>query len=277
MASRRLPVGRVSALIAMLVAGWVVLQGGAGPHWKTLKPGLDFALIRGEPYCRSGSAQIAVLRLDPAKVRLSIRHYTRETERRPLNIVEWQRTSGGVAVFNAGQYYPDYSYMGLLVSRGDVISSRAHPDYKAALVASPVSGPPRACVLDLTRQPLDSVTATWRDVAQSLMLFDQQGKLRIRKSNQIANRTVVAQDEKGRLLVITSEGGYTLYDFASLLQSAPLHLTHAMNMDGGYEAELLVNAGGFRYASFGHWREDQGSEAPGAHVPLPAVVVVSAD
>jgi hypothetical protein len=276
MAKRRIPVGRVTAFVAIVVALWIAVQGGTGPHWKTLRSGVEFALIRGEPYCRSGSSQIALLRLDPAKVRISVRHYTRETERRPFSIVEWQQRSGGLAVFNAGQYYPDYSYMGLLVSRGDVISSRPHPDYKAALVASPVNGPPRARVLDLTRESIDPVTSEWREVAQSLMLFDDDGKLRIRKSSQVANRTVVAEDEQGRLLVITSEGGYTLHEFATLLESAPLKLAHAMNMDGGYEAELLVHSGGFRYASFGRWRDDQPPDAPGAHVPLPAVIVVSA-
>jgi hypothetical protein len=66
-----------------------------------------------------------------------------------------------------------------------------------------------------------------------------------------------------------------LWDFARLLQRAPLGLTHAMSMDGGYEAELCVSAGGFHYASFGRWKgAGDAPEAPGAIVPLPAVVVV---
>jgi uncharacterized protein YigE (DUF2233 family) len=47
-----------------------------------------------------------------------VRHYSRLEERKPLTIVEWQEKVGALAVFNAGQYYPDYSYMGLLVSDG---------------------------------------------------------------------------------------------------------------------------------------------------------------
>jgi hypothetical protein len=93
-----------------------------------------------------------------------------------------------------------------------------------------------------------------------------------------ANRTIVAEDREGRLVVIVSEGGYTLWDFAHLLQRAPLGLTHAMSMDGGYEAELCVHAGDFRYASFGRWKGDaQEPSAPGAKVPLPAVIIVSAE
>jgi hypothetical protein len=43
---------------------------------------------------------------------------------------------------------------------------------------------------------------------------------------------------------------------ASLLQRSPLQLTQAMSMDGGIESELVVQSGGFRYASFGQWLRD---------------------
>jgi hypothetical protein len=167
--------------------------------------------------------------------------------------------------------------MGLLVCGGERVSRRLHPDFKAALVASPIDGGPTARVLDLDRDPLDPRAPGWREVAQSFMLFDHGGKPRIRKSDLVANRTVVGQDGKGRILVITSEGGYTLWDFARLLQEAPLHLSHAMAMDGGYEAELCVSVPPFHYASFGQWKgAGDASDAPGARIPLPAVVTVSA-
>jgi hypothetical protein len=86
---------------------------------------------------------------------------------------------------------------------------------------------------------------------------------------------VVAEDDHGRLVVITTEGGYTLWDLAGLLRRAPIGLSHAMSMDGGYEAELCVSSGRFHYASFGHWDgSDDTPDPPGASVPLPAVVVI---
>ena len=205
-----------------------------------------------------------------------MRHYTTESDREALNIVEWQKRHGALAVFNAGQYYPDYSYMGLLVAGGAVISSRAHPEFKAALVASQQPGARSARVLDLDEEPLDPRRPGWSEVAQSFMLFDARGQQRVRKSERTANRTVVAEDRHGRLLVFTSEGAYTLSDFATLLAHSRLELVNAMSMDGGYEAEMCVNAGGFRYASFGRWDSDQQPEAPGARVPLPAVIEVTA-
>ncbi len=270
--------GRLSALAALIVGAVLIVRGVATPRLRTLRPGIEFALIRGEPYCRRGSAEIAVLRLNPERVTLRGRHFAREPERRPVDIREWQRRTGALAVFNAGQYYPDYSYMGLLVSDGHVVSGRLHPDFKAALVASPEKGGHGARVLDLERQPVAVSEPGWREVAQSFMLFDRSGALRIRKSGQIANRTIVAEDRQGRLLVVTSEGGYTLQEFAELLRRTPFHITQAMSMDGGDEAELCVKVGRFRYASFGRWdRDDAGSDLQGARVPLPAVVTVTAE
>ncbi len=267
----RFPVARVSALVAVVVGAFLISQRTAGPHWRELAAGIEFATLTGEPYCRSGSTAIAALRLDPAHVRLRMRHYTAEPEKRPLDITEWQRRSGALAVFNAGQYYGDYSYMGLLASGGRLISRRPHPTYRAALVAGPRHGGRSARVLDLSRDPLHPDSLRWAEVAQSFMLFDRAGTVRVRRSDQVANRTAVGEDARGRLVVLTTEGGYTLHDFALLLRRAPLDLALAMAMDGGREAEMMVRAGGFRYASFGQWER---GAAPPAPVPLPSVVTV---
>jgi uncharacterized protein YigE (DUF2233 family) len=274
MFGRRLPIGRLATLAAAIVAIWAITQGAAAPRWKTLRDGLEFATLRGDRYCRGGSAAVAVLRIDPTKLALRVRHYTREADQQALNIVQWQRRHGALAVFNAGQYYPDYSYMGLLVAGGEVISRRQHPEFKAALVAFRYPHERGARVIDLDREPLDPKHLGWSEVAQSFMLFDEQGRLRVRKSDRTANRTAVAEDRRGRLLVFTSEGAYTLSDFATLLQHSRLELTNAMSMDGGFEAEMCVAVDHFRYASFGRWDSDKPPDAPGAQVPLPAVIEV---
>jgi uncharacterized protein YigE (DUF2233 family) len=93
----------------------------------------------------------------------------------------------------------------------------------------------------------------------------------VKKTEQIANRTIVAQDRRGRIVVVTSEGAYTLWDFAELLQRSPLQLSHAMSMDGGREAGLCVVAGGFRYGTFGGWKD---GDSPEGAFPLPAVIAV---
>ncbi len=261
--------------MAVAVGAFIAFRGGGKPHFRAIRPGIEFATFRGEPYCRRGSTQVAVLRLDPERVRIGVRHFSRESGHRPLTVIEWLRETRAIAVFNAGQYYPGYSYMGLLIAGGKPVSAQLHPRFQAALVAEPAAGGPGARVLDLAHTRIDPKRPAWGEVAQSFMLFDSTGALRSRKSNLVANRTVVGEDESGHLLVITSEGGYTLHEFATLLQSLPLHLEQVMSMDGGFEANLLVESGRFRYASFGRWEGEQEGEGPGARIPLPAVITVS--
>jgi hypothetical protein len=133
----------------------------------------------------------------------------------------------------------------------------------------------RARVVDLSKEPIDPRRTEWDEVAQSFMLFDQGGEVRVRKSERVANRTLVAEDGHGRLLMITTEGAYTLHDMATLLRKTHLDLTHAMSMDGGLEAAMCVAVDGFRWASFGNWPRNGVSDAPAAHVPLPAVVEIA--
>jgi Phosphodiester glycosidase len=261
--------------VVVVAAGWVLWQNARGLHWRELRPGIEFATLAGEPYCRMGSSAVAVLRVDPRLVRVRARHYTRLPGADPPGIVDWQRETGALAVFNAGQFYPDRRYMGLFVSDGDTVSRRAHPGFQAALVACGGEGPRDARVLDLSRSPLARERG-WSDVAQSFMLFDRGGGVRVRRTSRVANRTAVAEDPEGHLVVLVTEGGYTLADFAELLMKSPLKLTHAMSMDGGIEAELVVTTGTFRYASFGRWTSEAGTTAPGALAPLPAVITVEA-
>lgn len=279
--SGRYSVGLVSVL-AVIVAGIVLTRGADGVEWQSLRPGLEFAVIRGEPYCRRGSADIGVLRVDPDRFRFAVHHFSERAGDRPPGVVEWQKRTRSLAVFNAGQYYPDpdMTYMGLLISNGKVVSSKPHPEFKAALVAEPTREArrrggrlARARVLDLQTEGLDADAPGWGEVAQSFMLFDRAGDIRVRKSDRVANRTLVGQDGQGRLLVITSEGGYTLWEMAQLLRSGALDMTHAMSMDGGSESKMVVKDEDFAWASFGPWDGEDGGGAR-ADVPLPTVIGV---
>jgi hypothetical protein len=274
-ASRHVPVGRLAAIAAIVVAIAVLVRPPGRPTWREVAPGMEFALVDGARWCRAGSTNIAVLRVDPARADLHVRHCALVNDGTPLDIVGWQRATKAAAVFNAGQFYPDLSYMGLLVSGGRVVSGTPHPTYRAALVASRVPGGGGARVLDLEREPLDPRAPGWREVAQSFMLVDDRDSVRVRRSGRVANRTAVAEDRHGRLLVLVSEGGYTLFDFADLLRRLPLDVRRAMSMDGGAEAQMLVRTDAMRYASFGRWDKDgDEKDIPGSATPLPAVIEV---
>src|SRR5262245_54493837 len=100
MLTRRIPMGRLAVLAAVIVGGVLVARPGTMPRWRTLRSGVEFTLLRGDPYCRRGSPEVAVLRVDPAHASIAMHHYTERADQHPLTIVEWMKATGAVAAFN---------------------------------------------------------------------------------------------------------------------------------------------------------------------------------
>lgn len=259
----------------------VALPAGL-PAWRTLAPGLEFALLDGGAGCRKGDCHVAVVRADPASWRPGL-HHTSESPGATdgLDAAGWQSRTGAAVVVNAGQYYPDRRPMGLFVKGGRNWGTKLIKAWKAILATDPArtagAGPAETALLDLDYDSFDAAATPYRVLLQSFMLLDRNGKKRVRRSDWHANRTVIATDQNGRLLLATTQGAWTLWELADWLARAPgLAVRHAMSLDGGFEAQMVVRAGGFEYQSFGGYHvDDRGDHSlPGLRVKLPGVLVV---
>jgi len=167
--------------------------------------------------------------------------------------------------------------MGWFIKDGKNLGTSVVKGWKGLLAAHPTRcGLPTATVIDLDEHPYSLQSLPFTVAVQSLMLFDARGKLRTRKSNRVANRTVVAEDQRGRILVICTEGGYTLWEMSMLLQEGPLEIRRAMVLDGGFETQMVVCSGSFSYKLYGKWSsgDSGGWSLPGIRRPLPSVISV---
>jgi uncharacterized protein YigE (DUF2233 family) len=231
-----------------------------------LLPGLEWIRWDGRSYCRVGDPTIGVMVVDPRKFRFQVFHYSQEGKDSPLTIDAWLEHSCALAVFNAGQYYPDYSYMGLLIQSGQTIQGRLHHSFEALFAAEPSNNRlPRARILDLAMDPFDPERPHYRQIAQSFMLLDRLGNLRVQQSAKVANRTIVAEGREGRIWVFVTQGGYTLWEFAEMLKSGPFPIRQAMAMDGGYESQMLIKVGSFSYDNL------DGGDASTTLIPGPII------
>jgi len=272
----------LAALVATLLLGSAAgppAGGGAAADpdgsWGRLAPGLEFRLMDGGDACRKGSPRIAVVRFDAADWRVDLFHES-EAGAGSADIDGWQRRTGADVMFNAGQYTPDRVPMGLFVKGGRNLGTKPHRAWKGVLVAEPEGDAtlPRAAIIDLDHDSFDPAATPYRVAVQSFMILDRHGKKRVRRSDWHANRTVVATDGAGRLLVVHTEGAYTLWDLADWLDRAALDVTQALSLDGGFEAQMCVRAGSTDYLSFGQWSVDgRGDRSlPGARRKLPAAI-----
>ena len=240
--------------------------------WKTLAPGLEMASLSAEDTVRSGGGGIQVLRFDPGKYDFRVLASPRGSDGH--NAEEWLERSGASVVLNAGQYLPDGSYIGLLVRDG-MASGRLASRLEGLFVADPDDDSlARARVLDLRYTAYDPQRSPYRQAAQSLMLLDRFGQIRVRRSARVAHRTAVAQDRHSRILFIVTLGGHTLWELADFLKQSSLGLREVMCMDGGQESQLVVKLPGFKYSHFGGPSTSPQMPLPWPAPPLPAALAV---
>lgn len=263
------PAALVLCLLPWLAApAWS--QDASPVEWQALAPGLEFALWENLAPSRSGSSRLALLRVDPARYLFKVLSAPQGQD--GLTAGQWQEQSGALAVFNAGLYTPEGRHLGYLLQNGRQLSPLV-PQQDGLFLAGPQEPHlPAARILDLRYTPFDPRVNPYRQAAQSLMLLDRFGMIRVRRSPKVANRTALAMDEQGRILVVVTEGGHTLWELAQALKNSGLALREVMTMDGGAESQLTVAVGDFTYAHYG--RLSPAPDLPWTRQTLPAVLAV---
>jgi hypothetical protein len=96
------------------------------------------------------------------------------------------------------------------------------------------------------------------------LLLGEDGQSHVNvKSRWLANRTFVAQDRTGRILVgTTKEAFFSLDRLASFLRDAPLDIALALNLDGGPIACQSVRLDGFQRRFYAQWEAQVREGAP---------------
>jgi len=209
--------------------------------WDRLAEGLSVAVWSPPPACRDVPPLI-VLEIDPVRYRFSVHHYQHEPIPEPLDIYQWQARTGHDLVFNAGLFRENFAYLGLLYGNGRSLGSKRHSYWMGLFVAEPTgSGSPAAGILDLASDPFDEQRPPYREAAQSLMLLDRTGKIRVRQTGKLAQQTIMAEQDNGHILVLKTTTVTSLYAIGQCLREAYPSIRHAMAMDGGSSSDLSIN------------------------------------
>lgn len=250
----------------------------SSPEWAQIAPGIEFARVKAQRFCRGGSRGVAVVRVDPGRCRIEPFHEDEYPEAAPATIEAWQIRLGVPVVFNAGLYDEKRRHLGVFRRGGENLPGQPHNEWKGILVSGSTGRDlPPATLLDLSREADRELVPRYPNAVQSMMLFDQEGITRVRRSDKQAPRTVVAVEATGRILVLVTEGNYTLWETSALLMESGWRLTQAMALDGGRAANLAVESEEVDYRSgdeaYGHKTE----QLMRASTSLPGVIAVWPD
>jgi len=262
---------------------FVMLSGPATTTAQTLTgdqlgDGLSISSWNPQEQCPDVAPLIAV-EIDPNRYRFTVHYYQQDGLSDPPNIRQWQERTGHDLVFNAGLFRENYAYLGLLYGNGRSLGSKRHTTWLGLFVAEPVEDRSRrARVLDLTFDTFDEQHVPYREVAQSLMLLDRTGKIRVRQTGKRAHQTLVAELGDGHLLVLKTTEVVSLHTLGECLRDAFPSLRQVMAMDGGSSSDVAVSPSlrqtTSEMAGLHSWIPLlEGSTT--AHIGLPAVIGIS--
>jgi hypothetical protein len=243
-----------------------------------LGEGLSISVWNPRMRCPDVAPLVAV-EIDPDRYRFSVHYYQQDGYSDPLDIRQWQERTGHDLVFNAGLFRENYAYLGLLYGNGRSLGSKRHATWLGLFVAEPASDHSRrAQVLDLTFDAFDEEQIQYREVAQSLMLLDRTGKVRVRQTGKRAHQTLLAEQSNGHLLVLKTTEMVSLHALGECLRDAFPSLRHVMAMDGGSSSDVAISPS-LRQATSKiagvHTWIPLLEDSIGPHVGLPAVIGIS--
>jgi uncharacterized protein YigE (DUF2233 family) len=211
-------------------------------NWEPLGAGMAAAIWKPGERCPE-TDRLLMIKVDPERYRFSVHFYAQEGLLHPPTIDEWQRRTGHEVLFNAGLFRENFAYLGLLFKEGQSLGSRRHGTWQGLFVAEPktTASTPKAGVLDLATDAFQEDMPAYREAAQSLMLLDRTGTIRVRQTGKRAYQTVVAEGKDGHILILKSLGLVTLHGLGQCLRDTFPTITLAMAMDGGSSSDLFVS------------------------------------
>ena len=240
--------------------------------------GLSISVWNPHTQCPDVAPLIAV-DIDPDRYRFTVHYYQQDGFSDPPDIRQWQERTGHDLVFNAGLFRENYAYLGLLYGNGRSLGSKRHATWLGLFVAEPAEDRSRrARVLDLTFDTFDEQHVPYREVAQSLMLLDRTGKIRVRQTGKRAHQTLVAEHSNGHLLVLKTTEVVSLHALGECLRDAFPSLRQVMAMDGGSSSDIAVSPSvqqaTTKMAGIHSWIPLL-DDSITAHIGLPAVIGIS--
>jgi hypothetical protein len=212
--------------------------------WTTLAPGFEAGEL---PAYAEGIEvdRVLLARVDPRRFRFVVRNQPAGDR----NLDAWMKALCPALVVNGSYYARDGKPDTPIVSDGHPLGPTSYVARQGAFVSSE-----RATgIADLAHADWQDAFKGARDAMVSYPLL--VGSDHAPKPSQwLANRSFVAQDRSGRILIGTTKGAYFSLDrLAAFLRTAPLDLKLALNLDGGPVACQGIALGGFTRRNCGRW------------------------
>ena len=205
--------------------------------WHLIQPGLERRLINLYEGQDQWVESLYMVRLNLNQFRLDVAYHEI-----PQSLEDWQSETKALIVVNGGYFRKaDDKYLpnGLTIVNGEIFGS-SYEAYAGMLAISDHGTELRW----LANQPYDPNESLLAALQSFPMLVKPGGELGFTEQYEDslkARRTVIAQDQDGRILfIVASRGYFMLHQLSVYLTESDLHLDIAINLDGGPSSGILI-------------------------------------
>jgi len=205
--------------------------------WELIQSGLERRIIPISGNQDQWVESLYILRLDLDQFRLDIAY-----QEKPQTLEAWQAETNALIVVNGGYFRREndiYIPNGLTIVDGVAFGSSY--DAFAGMLAIDDNGAELRWLADDPYDPNEPLLAALQSFP---ILVQPGGKLGFpeqHEDNLQAIRTVIGQDNDGRMLLMVAPQGYfTLHQLSVYLTESDLNLDIAINLDGGPSSGILL-------------------------------------
>lgn len=230
------------AVVLGLALAPSVARAQSAPSPRELLPGLD--LLEFVSSAEIGDGKLYALRIDPARFEFSLLTEHVQGSRRTAR--DWAHAHNLVAATNAAMFEPDGRPVSYCKADNRVVTERLTPD-NSVFVFSDGS----ARLIDRTLEAFDP--SQHRNALQGIRMIAADGRNVWSQQARQWSIACLAQDGRGRVLLLQKRSPMSVHDFINYVQALPLDLARCMYLEGGPEATLYVNAGGTELERFGSY------------------------
>jgi len=237
---------RLSASMRVALRDPVPLAQPGPFQWASRADGLETTEL---PVIAEGNEvdRLLLVRIDPAKYRFE----TRNAPAGDRDLAAWMNQLHAVVVTNGSYFGPNGTpATPFLSDRTQLGPWNYHATHGAFLASDQFTG-----VQDLQQQDWRVLFRQARFGMVSYPLLLGPSPSRIQADHRwLANRTFIGNDSSGRIILgTTKEAFFSLDRLAAFLNTAPLDLTLALNLDGGSVACQAVVIANFAREFCGDW------------------------
>ena len=208
--------------------------------WELLQPGLERRVINlfdlFDDKVRH-IEQIYLLRLEPAQFRFDVAY-----DAQGKSLEGWQTEREALIVVNGGFFRleeEEFIANGLMVLNGKPIGA-SFGDF-AGMLAITESGPEIRWLAHTPYNPEEPLLGALQSFPMLVKPGGVLGFAAEHEDGKQARRTVIGQDEHGRVLFLVASFGYfTLHQLSLYLTESDLELDVAVNLDGGPSSGLRL-------------------------------------